>query len=56
MDWKDWLQTLLNAFIAGGLGYGQAWASGQSGRGAAGAAIVTGGAVLTGLFQRKPGT
>lgn len=54
MDWSAWLQTVLNAVIAGGIGYGQAWASGQSGRGAAGAAIITGGAALSGLFQKKP--
>lgn len=54
MDWQGWLQTILNGLIAGGIGYGQAWSQGASNRSAIGAAIITGGAAVGGLFQKKP--
>ena len=54
MDWNAWLQTIINAAIAGGIGYGQAWASGGSTRTATGSGIVAAGAVLSGLFQNSP--
>lgn len=54
MDWQGWLQTVLNGLIAGGIGYGQAWSQGASNKAAIGAAIITGGAAVGGLFQTKP--
>jgi hypothetical protein len=54
MDWAGWLQTVLNAALAGGIGFGSAWAQGANNRVAIGSGITTGGAVLAGLFQKSP--
>ena len=54
MEWQKWLQTILNAALAGGLGFGTAWSQGANNKVAVGAAITTGGAVIAGLFQDNP--
>jgi hypothetical protein len=54
MEWRGWLQTVLNGLIAAGIGYGQAWSQGAEMKACVGAGIITGGAVLAGLFQSRP--
>jgi hypothetical protein len=54
MDWRSWVQTILNGAISGGLALGIAWGGGLTWRQAIGTACVTVVSNLAGLFQRRP--